>query len=371
VEVYPLETFKMPHVPLRKAALATVIAFVLGLTFPVLMTFQLTLLMPMVLLVNLIMPVLFVSSGMVPVCAMAIAELASTIFYLGDTVGMMILAASVFPSAAVIIGIKNRGHFFEQLRAGIVVHVIGYITAIIVAYFAFGSDMISKFIEGVRTQFASMPDEIILPAVESVNRMIASIAGGAVPPENMVTVDSYRSMVTGTMMDLMQEMYVEYIPGCLLIGAVLTGILSVLWGNWRMARKGLSTTESFIGMSGWDIPPYITGGVFFIWFAGALIVALGDYSAGATAYQTIYMLVQVAFYIQALSCFDRKLKNRYMGLRGRRIVIFLVLFGAMIIPVINIILFVWGLGSSLGGVFRNIRSNMHKNDKDNNNDDIQ
>ena len=60
-----------------------------------------------------------------------------------------------------------------------------------------------------------------------------------------------------------------------------------------------------------------------------------------------------------------------MGLRGRRIVIFLVLFGAMIIPVINIILFVWGLGSSLGGVFRNIRSNMHKNDKDNNNDDIQ
>ena len=364
-----MEDFKMPRVPVVKTVIGIIIALVIGTIFPVALTFQLTLLMPMILLSNLLMPVLFVSGGMPAVAALIIAELASTIFFFGETIGMMVLAAAVFPGVSVILGMRRRAHFFDQLRTGIVVHVIGFIVAIAIAYFSFGGDMIRKFIDGVRQQFASLPDEIIMPTVESVNQMVAAMMGGTVSPENMVTVDTYRSMVTGTMLDVMQEMYVEYIPGCLLIGAVLTGLISVLWGNWRMARRGLATAESFIGMSKWNLPTHVSGGVFFIWIVGAMIIATGSYSSATTAYRAIYMLVQVAFYIQAIACFDRMLIGRYMGLRGRRILIFLVLIGAMIIPLINVIMFVWGGGSAFMGIVRSVRSGFNRNDDNNENHD--
>jgi len=355
----------MPRVSVGKIIAGSIIALIVGMLFPVLLTFQAAFMMPLVLVTNLLMPVLFVSGGRVAAGMLVFTELASSIFFFGDTMALMLLAASVLPGLTVIMGMSRRRAFFDQLKTGIIVHVIGYFTAIAIAYFSIGGNMINRFIDGVRAQFDAMPDEFIQPIVDSFNQMVGSVAGGSVPPESTITVEMYRNLISGTLMDIMETLYVENLPGCFLIGALLTGVVSVLWGNWRMARKGLATTESFIGMSQWNLPAYITGGVFFIWIAGYIIYATKGASA-RSVYRASYLIVQVAFYIQAVSCIDRWLKARYMGLRGRRIVTIMLLIGAMIIPLINVILFVVGGGSAFTGM---IRSNAKANDENNSNDD--
>lgn len=362
--------FKMPSVTIAKAVFGTIIALLLGCLFPLILTIELSLLMPMLLVTNIALPVIFVASGKFAALALIIAEMASTIFFLGDTIGIMMLLTSVVPGIVVIWGISRRRHFFEQMQTGLIAHFLGLIAAVSVAYFNFGGDMIQKFIDSMREQVALIPDELFMPIVQSVNDMIASLSGEAASPDMMITVESYRSVLAGTMMDVMQRMYVEYLPGCLLTGAVITGLVSVLWGNWRMARKGLATNESFIGMSCWQIPVHLSVGVFFIWIVGAVISGSGAYSAGNTVYTAIYMLVQMTFYVQALSGFDRMLIGRFMGLRGRRILIFLALIGAMIIPFINVVLFVYGGGSMVMNIIHVAKDAIKKKmDEDDNNSD--
>lgn len=365
-----MSEFKMPSVSIVKAVFGTIIALLLGSLFPLILTIELSLLMPMLLITNIALPVIFVSSGKFAALALVITEIASTIFFLGDTIGMMVLLASVVPGIVVIWGISRRRHFFEQMQTGLIAHFLGLIAAVTVAYFNFGGDMIQKFIDSIREQVASIPDEWFMPIVQSVNDMITSLAGEAVTPDMMMTVESYRSALAGTMMDVMQEMYVEYLPGSLLTGAVITGLVSVFWGNWRMARKGLATNESFIGMSSWQIPVHLSVGVFFIWIVGAAISGNDAYSAGNTVYTAIYMLVQMVFYVQALSGFDRMLIGRFMGLRGRRILIFLVLIGAMIIPLVNVVLLVYGGGSLVMNIIHAAKDTIKKKmDEDDNNSD--
>lgn len=81
------------------------------------------------------------------------------------------------------------------------------------------------------------------------------------------------------------------------------------------------------------------------------------------------MLVQVAFYVQAIASFDRLLIRKYMGLRGRRILIFLTVFGALIIPIINVILFAWGCASAFKGMVLGLKANIHNDDDENKSND--
>ncbi|MBE5775795.1 MAG: hypothetical protein E7337_18055 [Clostridiales bacterium] len=228
--------------------------------------------------------------------------------------------------------------------------------------------MISKFIDGMRAQFNALPDELILPIVDYVNAMMANLAGGTIAPEYLVTVEEYRNIFSGTMMDVLQARYVEYLPACILTGAVVSGLISVLWGNWRMARKGLATPESFIGMSGWNFPAGFACGVFFIWITGFAFVGSSEYKSAISAYRAIDMLVQIAFLVQALACFDRMLIKRYTGLRARRVLIILLIIGALIMPGVNMILQAVGAVNLLIIIIKSIVKRIDKEFDDDNNE---
>lgn len=364
-----MEAFKMPKVSLGKQILGSVIALIVGLLFPVFLCIELAMLTPVILISNVLVPVFYVCCGPFAAVMLLVSQILSTGFLLGNTVTIMILLASVIPSIIIIRGLAQRRHFFVQMRNGLLAHLIGLVAAVFVAYISFGSGMIQKFIDSIRQQVMAIPDEWLMPLVQSVNDMAASLAGESLPKDMLMTVDTYRSLFSGTLMDMMQEMYVQYLPGSLLMGAALTGMISVLWGNWRMARKGLATTESFIGMSQWEMPAQLSLGAFFIWIVGFVIVSSGAFGADNTAYVAIYMLVQLIFYVQAVCGLDRRFKARCMGLRGRRILIFLVLIGAMIIPLINSIMFIYGGGSLFINLVRKLKDatkkKMDENDHDN------
>jgi len=363
-----LSEFKMPPAEGGKVVAGVILALVIGALFPVIFSVQLSLMMPLILVCNFVMPVLFVGAGKAAVGALVFSMIASSIFFFGDISAIMLVGASVLPGIAVISGMTRRLNFFDQLRSGIITHIMGYMIAVFIANLSFGGDMISKFIDGMRAQFNALPDELILPIVDYVNAMMANLAGGTIAPEYLVTVEEYRNIFSGTMMDVLQARYVEYLPACILTGAVVSGLISVLWGNWRMARKGLATPESFIGMSGWNFPAGFACGVFFIWITGFAFVGSSEYKSAISAYRAIDMLVQIAFLVQALACFDRMLIKRYTGLRARRVLIILLIIGALIMPGVNMILQAVGAVNLLIIIIKSIVKRIDKEFDDDNNE---
>ena len=125
-------------------------------------------------------------------------------------------------------------------------------------------------------------------------------------------------------------------------------MLSVLWGNWTMARLGLATNESFAGMSAWFLPARLTWGALGLWLAGMLLQA-GGYAAGATVFAAVRRISGTAFAIQALASLDRRMLRSGRELSRRRALIALLATGALLFGEIALLLGIIGAASALFG----------------------
>ena len=337
-----------PNVPYRvpggKLALGMILAVLIGALTPLITVLEMSLLMPVMLLSGAFMVFLYCYAGQLPAWLYMIVQLASTGVLLNANFVFMLLAAGTVPALVCIRMIVLKKPFFDQMKLGIAAHLGGMLVAVSIAYFSFGGNMIDRMADALKKQFDMMPDAFFTPFVDMINSALSS---GGFPGVQAMTVEGYRAQIGGVL-NLMSEVYQQSLPGSLLSGAALTGILSVTWGNWLRARRGLATNESYIGPTRWFLPRNVTLGVALMWIA-TYILSQTNYAQGETVYYTVYSLAALAFFVQALGAVDRFFFRRGMPDGRRRALVILALILGLIIPLFNTIMFAIGAGSALFG----------------------
>ena len=353
------------RLPAGKMVGAIVLAAVLGMLLPLITLAQITLLLPVLMFGGLFAVYLQCYGGPAPACTFLAVGLISAGWLTGSTLMWMLLAASLLPAAPIVFGISRKQPFCEQLRNAIVFYALGLLAALLIAYGSFGSGMIAKLMDAIRSEFARMPDAAFRPFVDAIN---SALGASGLQGFGAFTVQTYRAQLSGVL-DLMQRTYAQTLPGTLLSGVVLSGTLSVLWGNWTLARRGMSTNESFIGMSRWFLPARITVGALVMWVA-SYIIANTDYAGGATVYATVYRLVGTVFAIQGFAAADRRMMDAGRSVSGRRVLITLLAIAALLMQLVASVLSILGMISAVTGshgalrLWLDKRRNNHTDDDD-------
>lgn len=332
------------RVPGGKLALGIVLAIIVGLLTPVITVLQMSMLAPVALPGGVFMVFLFCYAGQLPAWIYMLIQLSAAGVLLGGRFTLMMLAAGTLPAIVCIRLIALKRPFFEQMKVGIAVFLASMLAAVTVAYMGFGGNMIQRMADALRVQFDQMPDAFFTPFVEMVN---SALSAGNIPGISPMTVAGYRAQIGG-FLDLMSEVYQQSLPGCLLSGAALAGVLSVFWGNWLRSRRGLATVESYISIDRWFLPGSVTLGLMLMWLA-AYILSGTRYAQGETIYYTVYSLAGMAFLIQALGAMDRFLFRRGFPDRRRRTLIVLALILGTLFRFLHLVLFGIGAGSALFG----------------------
>lgn len=353
-------TSNLPYrVPGKKLALGIVLALIVGALTPVVTLLEMSMLMPVALLGCIFAVFLFCYAGQLPAWLYTIVQLASTGVLLGERFALMMLVSGALPALLCMRLITIKAPFFDQMRMSISTCLLGMLLAVSIAYFSFGGNMIDRMAEALKRQFDLMPDAFFTPFVDMVN---SALSTGSLPGVEPLTVSGYRAQIVG-FLDLMSEVYQQSLPGCLLSGAALTGVLSTLWGNWLRARRGLATAESYVGPTRWSLPKNVTLGLTLMWIA-AYILAQTQYAQGETVYYTVYSLASLAFFVQALGAIDRFFFRRGASDGRRRVMVILALALGILFRLINTILFAIGAGSALFGSHGAFRRPMPRGNDD-------
>lgn len=325
----------------RIAGIAAALA--LGALVPLIAVLQVSLLAPVIMLCGVVAVRLKARGGWLPAMVLFGTAMASTLWFMGATMMFMLLLASVLPPLVVIRGMAQKKPFFEQLNAAIVAYAAGLMAAMAVAYMRFGGSMVARFTDLLRVEFAQMPDAALQPFVDALNSTLAMSGAQG----DLYTVTLYRAQLGGVL-DLMQQTYAQELPGTLLAGALLSGMLSALWGNWTMARQGLATNESFVGMGEWYLPARVSYGALGLLAAGFILANTG-YLAGATVYAAARRLAGTVFAVQAISATDRRMLRAGRALSRRRGLLTVLSVAALLISSIGSVLAIIGAASALFG----------------------
>ena len=347
------------RVPGGKLALGIVLALVIGALTPVVTVLEMSFLMPVSLLSGVFMVFLFCFAGQLPAWIYMLVQLASTAVLLNGTFAAMLAAAGTIPALVCIRQIALKRPFFDQMKLGIAACLAGMLLSVTIAYISFGGNMIDRMANALKAQFDMMPDAFFTPFVDMINSALSS---GGIPGMKAMTVESYRAQIGG-FLNLMSEVYQQSLPGALLSGAALTGVLSVTWGNWLRARRGLATNESYIGPTRWFLPRNVTLGITLMWLA-AYVISKTGYAQGQTVYYTVYSLATLAFFVQALGAVDRFFFRRGVPDGRRRALVIIALILGLVFQLFNTFMFVIGAGSALFGTHGAVKRPMPRGDDD-------
>lgn len=320
------------------------LALVVGALIPLIAVLQISLLAPVLMLCGILGVHFRARAGWPPAALLYAAALGSTLWLIGPVGVPLLLLAAILPALFVSRGVMQKQPFFRQLDRGVAAYAAGLVAAMVAAYAVFGGGMIARFVDVLREEFTRMPDAALQPFADAVN---SALSLGGTQGAGTFTVQMYREQLAG-ILDLMQQTYAQMLPGTLLSGALLSGVLSVLWGNWTLARQGMATNESFIGIGRWFLPPQVTLGALGLWAAGFLL-ANSAYKGGATVYATIAELAGSVFVIQALCAVDRKLMAGGGAAARRKLLITVLAVVALIFRGLASILSAVGVMSALFG----------------------
>lgn len=349
-----------------KVAAGVVLAVIMGALTPLITVLQISMLAPVILLSGLFMVFLFCFAGRLPAWLFLAVQLGATAALLDTTFMWMFLVAGSLPAIITLRWIVLKKPFFEQMKLSIVFYGIGLVAALCIAFSVYGGNMVGQLMDALRDQFKRMPDDMFTPFVDAVNSAQLGSGMGI----KAITVSDYRAQMMGVL-SLMGEAYEQTLPGALLTGALLSGILSVLWGNWLCARHGLATNASYIPPTRWFLPPQVTIGLLLMWLAVIILRETG-YASGAAVYTAVYSIVNVAFIIQALCTIDRALYRRGASNRRRRVMMAFGAIFSLILRLFGIAMFAMGAFSALTGphgVFQAMRDRNNDNRPDHDDSD--
>lgn len=334
---------KMNYSPGRIVA-GIVLAVVLGAALPLITTLQISLMTPMVLFGEILMIYLYCYAGSIPAAVAGVLQMGAFAFFFSPSLSWIMLFAAILPACIIIGGISAKRPFFEQMRNGLVIQSIGLIIGIFLAYISFGSGMVARLIDTIREGIAQIPEEFIASIVDNLNSTLSSMGAS----EEMFTADAYRELVSGAMLDYLQESYTQTLPGSLIVGAAFTVIAGIFCGNWFMARRGVASNESFVGMSKWYLPENVVGGLMFVWIVGYLLAIVG-YKSGDIVYRTVYMLARFIFSIQALASFNRLFLKKGMRSGKRYFMVTFIWVVSLLLSSASVALMFYGVTSAILG----------------------
>lgn len=334
------------RVPAGRTAGLVILAILVGALLPVaaILQLELAVTLPVLMLGGVYAVFLYARAGWIPAGALVASALASTAWLMGFEPMLMLAAAAVLPALVVMRGVVQKQPFFRQLRRGLVAFVLGLLAAMLVAYATFGGSMISRFMDVVRQIVGRIPDASLQTMLDALRAALP--AEGAEMAETL-TVENYRGMMMGAL-DMLEQYYAQMLPGALFSGALFSGTLAVLWGNWTLARRGMATNESFVGLSRWFLPSNVAIGAIGLWLAGFILLNAG-YGSGETVYAATSQIAGTAFYIQALAALDRQLIRGDRPLRRRRLAIALLIIASMLLRTVASVMTFIGLASALFG----------------------
>ena len=198
-----MENNQVIRVPAGRVIGSAIVALLVGAILPVVAFFQVSMLVPVLMLGGMLAVWLRAKAGWVPAGVLVAAATASTAWFVGVSVALMLFAAAFAPTIPVIVGMTRKRPFFEQMRGGVLAFIAGLIAAILIAYVNFGSGMIGQFVDILRAEYDQMPDSALMPFVEWANSMLS--ASGALGVSTR-TVETFRGQLTG-ILDLMQQTY--------------------------------------------------------------------------------------------------------------------------------------------------------------------
>jgi len=360
--------FRQPNPVSRGKRIAgLLLAVLLGLLTPVAIVLEMSfsMLMPVIALGGLSTVFLYSFAGSAAAGLCIAVQLGATAALLNTTFLWMTLLSGVLPAIWVARGIVAKRPFFDQLRGGIVAFVLGLLAALFIAYASYGGNMIGKFTDLLRAQFDLMPDDFFAPLVDAVNSAIAGSGLQGIAP---ITVEGYRTQLSGVL-SMLEDAYSKTLPGALISGAMLTGILSVLWGNWLSARRGLATDVSYVSVARWFLPARISLGLLAVWLV-SYVMSGTAYAAGETVYVAVYTIATAAFGFQGIAAVLRFFERRSNLTSGKRaaVVAVLVIFG-LILRLLSLALFIIGVISALFGSHGAFRRTPDKSNSDHSGED--
>ena len=348
-----------------RMAAGVVLALALGVATPVLTVAELLTLTPVMQLSGVFMVFLFAFAGRLPAWLYMTVQLAASARLMGSTYMWMTMAAGTFPAILCMRGLMLKKPFFEQVRTGILFYLLGLVGAIMIATGTFGGNLIGQLSDSMIAQFRAMPDAFFAPFVETVNqRLEESGLSGLAPLMAPMTVATYRSQFIAVA-ELLGQTYQQALPGALIAGAAVSGVVGALWSNWQMARRGFATDYSYIEPTRWFLPRSVTAGLMLIWVVGYFI-SESKYASGEAVYMAAYMLASAAFIIQGMCAVDRFFYRRGASDSRRRHILYAAAIFGPLLRLLNPFLFIVGAGSALFGSQGALRRPAPMDDDDDN-----
>ena len=343
-----------------------VLAALLSLIIPFATVLGAAVLWPVLMLSGIFLVFLQCYGGWLPAGLFVALSMVSSLYTSGQELMWMNLVASILPGMITLKRVQDRSPFFETLGTALIAYVGGVVAAAFIANRVFGGDLIAKAMDMVRDSVRLMPDNFIAAFVDALN---STLSANGLDAEAAFTVESYRAQMLAAV-DLMQQTYTAILPATLLTGSALSAVLSTLWGSWTLARTGRATNESFAGMSRWFLPGYASLGALGFWIVG-YVLSNTDSQVGGYVFVVINYLAGMLFIIQGLSALDRRMLARDRSLRARRITIWLLAIGSLLISLLSTVLVVGGIGSALYGSHGCVRLWLEKKKRDSSDGDSQ
>ena len=112
---------------------SVVLALIVGALLPIVALIQISLLAPTLMLGGIVAAHLGAKAGWIPVGALTVAAAVSAGLLMGGRIALVLIVASLAPSAMVVFGATGKKPFFEQMNAGVIAFVGGLLAAMLIA----------------------------------------------------------------------------------------------------------------------------------------------------------------------------------------------------------------------------------------------
>lgn len=348
-----MNQYYVPKPSKMKIVTCSLVAAVIGLLYPLLLMLRLFIPVLLPCFSTMLIVALSAAAGIAPAVVFGAAMMTSSAVGLGPVIGIAALPVSIVPVVVTVLGIRRKEPFFRQLTRASVANIVGTVISVAIAAVIFGTDMIASLMNEMQAIYEQM-----IPVLWEAQGSLFESAG------IRLTYDEFASMQFDAL-KILQQYYETYLPGNLLTGAVITAVVSVLWGNWLTARRGEATKDSFVGLCEWYLPSNMTFGMLMT-LVVALVISKTSITGAQTTWVAVSSLVQFAFIVQGFSAMDRRQKAAGASVRRRAgMVILFCVLGAItsgtVVLNFYFVMALAGAGSALFGSHGAVRMLIEKN----------
>lgn len=325
-----------------RLALGCLLAVLLVFAAPMAVLTELMSLLPVILAPSVGIALLYRWFGRGPALFAALLQILVDAMLLG-TMGMWIaVCASLLP--LLVLYAASARPFFEQLRIAVAAFMLGILLAVGLLYLSFGGNAIVRALEMLPQL---MQESMRALPTESLNRLLASL-----PAEfaSGMTVESFIDNLERAIAQL-APLYQHNLPGLLFGGALITALLCT---PLLAVGRGADCRP----FREWALSASTTGGLLLILLV-SFVLSETKVQGAEVAFQAVFDIAVVAFCVQGLASFARRLHQGGKGVGMQRglvaVLAVLAWFGA------SLYLALYGCASALFGSRGAIKQLSQKN----------